>query len=283
MATKVSTFHGQNAQAGASLVTVLISLALISIASVSVMGAIGGYYEGKKRLDAFDSAGEAQRMLLGEITETIRRYALFQGCTGTAPVNLGAFQKMVQTVPGTTAAAVNSRIGRLCRMPSQCANVVFERDGAGGAAGAPPAYVAASAARATCPGTVPGATAQDFQNCFRFEPLANSGSAAQNAFLRPGNQIFIHVRSEIMNLRNFTALTCASVIRNNNVNFRNFSVAGALTAAGGQLPFLTYSESRVLGSGIRHTYSLYWESGPAGKKNYFRKSGVLYVPNNVAR
>lgn len=311
----------KNPQAGATLTGILISLALVSIGAMGIMAGLSGYYDGKKRLDTLDSAGEAQDLIVAQITDLLRKYVLFYGCTlnlragvpanlrifstragvpNPYPTRLATFRQEIQSIRGSSAQAVNSRLGTLCRMggnPAECPNVVFERDGGVGGGSNPRSYELAVEARARCPDEVgaPGHTA--FENCFRFLPNQNNpNSLAKHSFLQAGNNIFIHVRSEILDLSNLNPVSCTNAAVSNAPNasrnaltLRRCAVTGANLCGciGNTGTSLTnpcvfgnnYFESQTLGSGVRHTYTMFWESGPANGKKYFRKTGVVHVPN----
>jgi len=253
-----------NAESGMSLISALFGIMIISIVAVATMNGMSSYYKGKNKLYSLDSAGEMERLIITEMENSFSQLAL-GGCQA---VPVTAFSTFSKTIGPNT---VQGRFGTLRRVRNQNEIVLSTPSGTGSGQRS---YDLAVQARGRCPGVLPQAnSAAQITSCFQFipnnDPLAPRLSS--HAFLR-SSQVFIEVTSQIMDLRNNQLLTCNQVIRQVNPNFRRCSfVSGNVCGA-------TYSESSHLGSGIRHTYRLFWESGAAGNNIYNSKQGTIYAP-----
>ena len=259
---------GKKNDLGMSLASVLVSIAIISVTGLFAMRGLSDYLSGKRKLAALNSSTEIEQLILSEVSSQLRELAR-AGCTTAAVNKLTSFSKSIG--PSSTT------LGTLSRIMQKTAIVIA---GTSTKEQSQTAYTLATAAKDRCPGTIPTSTTVggDFTTCFLFTPTTPSGSTklAPNAFLA-SSLVFMEVTSRIIDLRNNATLKCGQVQDESTSAFKRCSLTKG--ASGGGSACISYQDSSYLGSGMRHTYRLYWETGPAGNKIYQSKNGVIYVPN----
>jgi type II secretory pathway pseudopilin PulG len=248
---------GIRPDAGMSLVGALLAVLIVGISATAVMQGVNNYYRGKTKLNALDSAKETERAIVAEAVEAVRTLVL----GGCAPTSQTAFRNFSKATPFGTLSRVNNRNQLTISGTTQQETRQS-------------AFLGATNARNnSCPGSIPTPGSNLlFTTCFQFTPSPPSGPRlASHAFLR-SSLIFIKLDSRVIDLRNNNPLSCNQVARS---TLRSCSFARQASGICGNV-----EESSFLGSGVRHSYSLFWETGGAGNKIYNMKQGVLYVPNS---
>ncbi len=246
-----------NKNSGMSLVSVLISLAIMGIISFTTFSWLANYQKGRAKLAALNSVGEVERVITSAIGQSIQSYVR-KGCSNGTAANTGiSLLNQKRTL---------SSFGELVRAKKQ-KEITLTAPSSG-----QQAYIDASAALKNCPEADPATgTSKKFKTCFRFIPDKTSGSVASKAgpsSILKANLVFVYIESDILNLRDGTGLTCGQVI--DKTGLIKCTITGGCSA---------YSESSFPGSGVQHYYKVFWDLGSGGNRTYNSKEGKIYVPN----
>jgi type II secretory pathway pseudopilin PulG len=239
---------------GMSLVSVLISLAMMGVLSTVTFSWLANYQKGRSKLAILSSIGEVERVIASAIGQSIQSYVR-KGCTNTALTTSGlSILNQKRTLTG---------FGDLTRITSK-GQVTLTAP-----TPAQKAHTEAVAALGSCTAASPTtASGNKFSTCFVFKPEASAKAVASPSSILKSNFVFVSVESEILNLRDGASLSCAQVA--DKAGLMKCTITGGCKA---------YSESSFSGSGVKHHYKIFWETGSGASRNYSSKEGRIYVPN----